>query len=145
MIRLKQQILLCTKLHCTPVIGDLTNRATLDDALKGVHIVIHAAAYLGGDRAFAEASNVQGVQHLVDAALAAGVERFVHISTVSVADSNIRGYDGSIGGTGAPLGTGPGLGLMALDVAFIDDAGAPDYTDDWLTEFIDGFRTYPIF
>lgn len=84
LIRQEQQIPLCTKLHCTPVIGDLTDRATLGDALKGVQIVIHAAAYLGGDRALAEASNVQGVQHLVDAALAAGVERFVHISTVSV-------------------------------------------------------------
>lgn len=33
---------------------------------------------------------------------------------------------------------------MALDVEFIDDAGALDYREDWLTEFIEEFRSYTI-
>jgi Ser/Thr protein kinase RdoA (MazF antagonist) len=36
------------------------------------------------------------------------------------------------------------LWVMALDVEFIDDAGALDYREDWLTEFIDEFRSYTI-
>ncbi len=54
------------------------------EALKDVSLIIHAAAYLGEDRTLAEASNIQGVQSLIDGAISAGVERFVHISTLSV-------------------------------------------------------------
>lgn len=84
LIRNTDQIPLCEKLDITPVIGDLTDRAAIKDALRNVSVIIHAAAYLGEDRDIAEASNVQGVQNLVDSAVSAGVERFVHLSTVSV-------------------------------------------------------------
>ncbi|MFD2114784.1 NAD-dependent epimerase/dehydratase family protein [Paenibacillus yanchengensis] len=84
LIRNNEDISLCNKLGITPIIGDLTNRGAIEESLKNVNIVIHAAAYLGGDRTIAEESNIQGVQSLVDGAISAGVERFVHISTVSV-------------------------------------------------------------
>lgn len=74
----------CNQLGITPVIGDLTNREAIKEALKDVDIVIHAAAYLGGDRTIAEESNVHGVKSLVEGSISAGIERFVHISTVSV-------------------------------------------------------------
>ncbi len=84
LIRNEDQLPLCEKLGVTPVIGDLTNKEAITDALKAVDIVIHAAAYLGEDRAIAEQSNIHGVQSLVEGCIAAKVERFVHISTVSV-------------------------------------------------------------
>ncbi|WP_341280202.1 NAD(P)-dependent oxidoreductase [Paenibacillus sp. FSL H8-0537] len=84
LIRNKEQVPFCNKLGITPIIGDLTDREAMKEALKDVDIVIHAAAYLGGDRTTAEQSNIQGVQSLVDGAITAGAKRFVHISTVSV-------------------------------------------------------------
>ncbi|MFD1176447.1 NAD-dependent epimerase/dehydratase family protein [Paenibacillus puldeungensis] len=84
LIRNKEKIPLCDELGITPIIGDLTDKEAIKEALKDVNIVIHAAAYLGGDRTTAEESNIQGVQVLVDASISVGVERFVHISTVSV-------------------------------------------------------------
>ncbi|QUL54914.1 NAD(P)-dependent oxidoreductase [Paenibacillus tritici] len=84
LIRNKEKMDLCSQLGITPVIGDLTDKDTILKALQNVDIIIHAAAYLGEDRAIAEASNIEGVQNLVDGAIAAGVERFVHISTLSV-------------------------------------------------------------
>ncbi|MEK4849094.1 phosphotransferase [Paenibacillus sp. FSL H7-0756] len=36
------------------------------------------------------------------------------------------------------------LWVMGLDVEFISDSGALDYTEDWLEEFIDEFRSYDI-
>ncbi|WP_238655590.1 NAD-dependent epimerase/dehydratase family protein [Paenibacillus piscarius] len=83
-IRNRDQIALCEELGITPILGDLTDRAPIRAALENVSVIIHAAAYLGADRALAEASNIKGVQNLVDGAVSAGVERFVHISTVSV-------------------------------------------------------------
>ncbi|WP_017813143.1 NAD-dependent epimerase/dehydratase family protein [Paenibacillus shenyangensis] len=84
LIRNEQQISICENLGIEAVVGDLNDRGTLEQAMQNVQFVIHAAAYLGDDRQLAEAANIKGVQTLVDAALMAGVERFVHISTVSV-------------------------------------------------------------
>ncbi|GBF78130.1 epimerase [Paenibacillus sp. 598K] len=84
LIREETHIALCHKLGITPVFGDLTNEEDMRAALQDVHLVFHAAAYLGGDQVIAEQSNIRGVESLVKAAIAAGVERLVHISTVSV-------------------------------------------------------------
>lgn len=84
LIRSREKTSLCNELGIIPVIGELTDREAIKEAIKDVNIVIHAAAYLGSDRAIAEESNVNGVQCLIDASIEAGVERFVHISTVSV-------------------------------------------------------------
>lgn len=84
LIRSKENISLCNKLGIIPIIGDLTDRETIEEALRDVDIVIHAAAYLGENRTIAEDSNIHGVRSLVEASILAGIERFVHISTVSV-------------------------------------------------------------
>lgn len=60
LIRNRDQIVRCEELGITPVIGDLTDRAVIAEALRNVNIIIHAAAYLGEDRVIAEASNIQG-------------------------------------------------------------------------------------
>jgi nucleoside-diphosphate-sugar epimerase len=64
--------------------GDLTLPDTLPDAVRGIQIVFHSGAALGGDLALQMAVNRDGTRHLAIAAANAAVERFVHISTVSV-------------------------------------------------------------
>lgn len=68
--------------------GDVTDRASLDAALAGgVDWVFHVAASTASWRPqFAEQQriNVAGTQHVLEAALTAGVRRFVHTSTVAV-------------------------------------------------------------
>lgn len=68
--------------------GDVTDRASLDAALAGgVDWVFHVAASTASWRPkFAEQQriNVDGTRNVVEAALAAGVRRLVHTSTVAV-------------------------------------------------------------
>jgi nucleoside-diphosphate-sugar epimerase len=75
----------------TPVMelatGDLTDRASLDRACAGVGTVYHIAASYRtagqSDDAY-RAINVQGTENLLQAAIDAGVRRFVHCSTGGV-------------------------------------------------------------
>ncbi|HEY7308154.1 MAG TPA: dTDP-glucose 4,6-dehydratase [Gemmataceae bacterium] len=78
--------------------GDITDPDAVKDAMRGAHSVVHFAAESHVDRSIQDSgpfvrTNVLGTQVLLDAARAAGVERFVHISTDEV-------Y-GSLGPTGA--------------------------------------------
>ena len=67
--------------------GDIIDSASLQAAMTGCQLVFHAAASVGeGVDAKTEiwAVNVKGTQNMADAALAAGVERFVHLSSCAV-------------------------------------------------------------
>ena len=66
--------------------GDITDPASLQAAVTGCELVIHAAAWVseGGNQADVWAVNVTGTQNMVDAASVGGVERFVHLSSCSV-------------------------------------------------------------
>lgn len=68
-------------------LGDVTDPASLAPAFAGVTHVFHAAAYVGfGGRRARQALyavNVEGTAHVVDAALAAGVARLVHTSSIA--------------------------------------------------------------
>jgi nucleoside-diphosphate-sugar epimerase len=68
----------------SPVRGDLTDSATLSPALEGADFVVHSAAYLGKPGPLYMSVNVDGTRELAEQALRAGVQRFVHISTMSV-------------------------------------------------------------
>lgn len=63
--------------------GDL-NHPTYHEALRGCQIVIHVAAALGGKLALQMVANRDGTKALATAAADAGIERFVHVSTISV-------------------------------------------------------------
>ncbi len=67
-------------------VGDLGDRAALREACEGADVVFHCAARppLGGTREEFFRDNVRGTINALDAALEAGVERFVHVSTVDV-------------------------------------------------------------
>ena len=76
-----------TSAGVTIVVGDLTDRASLDAACQGVEVVYHIAATYrtAGQREAAYlAVNVEGTQNLLEAAQASGVRRFVHCSTGGV-------------------------------------------------------------
>ena len=66
--------------------GNVTDPASLQAAAKGCQLVFHAAAWVseGGGRAEVWAVNVDGTQNVAEAALAAGVERLVYLSSCAV-------------------------------------------------------------
>ena len=65
--------------------GDIVDREIVDRAIAGSDRVVHLAAcvsYCRQDRARLTEVNAGGVQHVVDACIAYGVERLVHISSI---------------------------------------------------------------
>jgi 2-alkyl-3-oxoalkanoate reductase len=66
--------------------GDLTDEASLGQAVVDVDRVFHAAALVGDwlDRRRAVDVNVEGIRRLLSSAVAAGVGRVVHVSSLSV-------------------------------------------------------------
>lgn len=66
-------------------VGNLSDPASLRRALDGVKIVYHAAAKVGdwGTAAEFQRDTLQGTRNLIDACRAAGIERFVHVSSTS--------------------------------------------------------------
>ena len=67
--------------------GDVLEPATLIEAMQGVDQVYHVAAYIGygsrRDWPRLHRVNVQGTANVVDAALATGVRRLVHTSSIA--------------------------------------------------------------
>ena len=66
--------------------GDLADRASLEAAIRNVDRVVHCAARVGpwGPEAEYKQVNVRGPEILVQVAMAAGVQRFVHVSSINV-------------------------------------------------------------
>ena len=75
------------KLGVKLVIGDISDAAAVAKAAEGVDIIYHIAAVYrtaGHSDEYYHAVNVQGVQNVIDAALANNVARTVHCSTIGV-------------------------------------------------------------
>lgn len=69
--------------------GDICDAGVVTEVMRGVDLVVHFAAESHVDRSIAESAdfvltNVAGTQTLLQAAVAAGVGRFVHVSTDEV-------------------------------------------------------------
>jgi nucleoside-diphosphate-sugar epimerase len=65
--------------------GDIRRRADVDRAMDDVQLVVHAAAALPlYSTADIMSTDVEGTRNVLDAALAAAVERVVHISSTAV-------------------------------------------------------------
>lgn len=69
--------------------GDIRDRDVVDSALEGADAVVHFAAESHVDRSVTDSAifvetNVLGTQRLLDASLAAGISKFVHVSTDEV-------------------------------------------------------------
>jgi dihydroflavonol-4-reductase len=66
--------------------GDVADAEAVSAAMQGCDYVIHAAAHFrlwGPPPPFVQ-TNVEGTRHVLEAALAAGVKKFIHISTIIV-------------------------------------------------------------
>jgi dihydroflavonol-4-reductase len=77
--------------HC---IGDVRDPVSLQRAVKGCDTVFHTAAvisYWNKDREEMMDVNVGGTRNLVDACLQAGVEKFVHTSSVAAVGTRADG------------------------------------------------------
>jgi nucleoside-diphosphate-sugar epimerase len=73
--------------------GDVADRTALQPAVEGVERILHCAARTGpwGPAAEYERSNVRALETLVRTAMAAGVERIVHVSSVTVHGNDLGG------------------------------------------------------
>ena len=92
----------------THVVGDILDRASVDEALEGCDACIHAAAFTSLDpEEMPKALDVNepGARNVLDAAIAAGCDPIVHVSTMSVifppTGDRLSAYD-PIHGGGAP-------------------------------------------
>ena len=71
--------------------GDVLDRGCMDRACAGVETVFHLAAVIsivGDPDGHVAAVNVQGPRNVAEAALAAGVKRMLHVSSVHAFDIN---------------------------------------------------------
>lgn len=69
----------------TVITGDIRDRATVDRAMEGVDIVIHAAAALPlYKKEDIFSTDLDGTRNVIDSASQHGVERFIHISSTAV-------------------------------------------------------------
>jgi nucleoside-diphosphate-sugar epimerase len=73
--------------------ADIGDRAALGPALRGARLVLHCAARTGpwGPEAEYQRVNVDGLATLVRAALDAGVQRIVHVSSITVHGNDVGG------------------------------------------------------
>ncbi|XXF76691.1 NAD-dependent epimerase/dehydratase family protein [Myxococcaceae bacterium GXIMD 01537] len=69
-----------------PVDGDLSDVGPLQQGMAGCDVVFHSAALVSmwGTRADFVEANVRGTERVIEAARAAGVKRFVHVSSEAV-------------------------------------------------------------
>ena len=80
----------------TWVEGDLTDRAALKRLVEGADAVIHVAGVLSArDRAGFEDGNVTGTLAMLATATAAGVRRFVLVSSLAAREPDLSMYGGS--------------------------------------------------
>lgn len=76
--------------------GDLANKAALRRLVHGSEAVIHVAGVVNAvDPAGFEAGNVAGTLNVIEAALAEGVPRFVHVSSLSAREPELSAYGAS--------------------------------------------------
>ncbi len=78
------------------ILGDLGNRAALDDLTKGADVVIHVAGATGAlSRDAYFAVNERGARAVAEAAVRNGVKRFVHISSLAAREPGLSVYGAS--------------------------------------------------
>jgi uncharacterized protein YbjT (DUF2867 family) len=76
--------------------GDLSDKRALARLVKGVEAVIHVAGVVNApDAAAFEQGNVAGTLNVIEAAVAAGVPRFVCVSSLAAREPDLSAYGAS--------------------------------------------------
>jgi nucleoside-diphosphate-sugar epimerase len=76
--------------------GDLGNRNALAELVRGVDAVVHIAGVVNApDAKGFEAGNVTGTLNMVEVAAVEGVQRFVHVSSLSAREPELSAYGAS--------------------------------------------------
>jgi nucleoside-diphosphate-sugar epimerase len=86
LVRRNSDVAALTAAGCELRTGDITDAASVREAMAGADGAVHCAAFAsdwGPREKFVEV-NVEGSRHIFDAALDSGVKRLVHISTSDV-------------------------------------------------------------
>jgi nucleoside-diphosphate-sugar epimerase len=76
------------------VSGDLENSEALRTLVRGAEAVIHVAGVVN-DAAQFESGNVLGTLNVIEAAKAEGVQRFIHVSSLSAREPELSAYGAS--------------------------------------------------
>lgn len=102
-------------LDMAEVLGDIGDAAALAEATKDADAVIHLAARVAATGTWSdfEATNVRGTAELLGAAVAAGVSRFVYVSSPSVAHAG----ESLVGAGAAPANPATARGFYARSKA----------------------------
>jgi nucleoside-diphosphate-sugar epimerase len=78
------------------IAGDLSDRAALAELVHGVDAVVHIAGVVNApDAAGFETGNVTGTLNMVEVAATEGVQRFVHVSSLSAREPELSAYGAS--------------------------------------------------
>lgn len=91
LVRSPQKAAFLTQHGIEIVQGDLNSTDALRRACEGCTVVFHVAAALSGSYEAQYEANVEGTRMLLDAAAQAGVQRFVHVSSISVYGYRVSG------------------------------------------------------
>jgi len=84
------------------ITGDLADTAALARLCEGADAVIHIAGVVNAaDKAGFEAGNITGTANVLAAARAAGVRRFVHVSSLAAREPGLSDYGASKAGAEA--------------------------------------------
>lgn len=76
--------------------GALDRPEALAELAQGADAIVHVAGLINApDRAAFDAVNVAGTANMIDAARAAGVKRFIHISSLAAREPGLSDYGGS--------------------------------------------------
>jgi len=67
-----------------PFSADVADKASLRPAFDGIDIVVHAAADTSGSKEGAKSSTIEGTRNVVDLCEEVGVNKLIHISSMSV-------------------------------------------------------------
>ena len=76
-----------SRIACLPVElrgGDVTDKSTVENALRGCDVVFHCAYDFGGGKNWQKKVGIQGTRNVSEGVLREGVARMVHVSTFAV-------------------------------------------------------------